>query len=62
MSTTEEYRKYAEECFGWARNAKTDAERQAFLEMANVWMQAASLEDGKPPIVQKTISREQQAN
>ncbi len=49
MTTPSDYRRYAEECLRWAREAKTDIERQQLLEMANAWVQAAALEDGKSP-------------
>jgi hypothetical protein len=56
-----EYRENAEECIGWARTARTDRERQIFLQIAQAWMEAAArrerphsvvrpeLEDGTPP-------------
>jgi hypothetical protein len=45
MTTPQEYRKYAEECLRWAREAKTDTERQQLIELANEWIQAAALDD-----------------
>lgn len=51
MTTPEECRKYAKECYEWVRKAKTDTERQTFLDMANDWVQAAARQDGRPPIV-----------
>jgi hypothetical protein len=50
MTTPQEYRQFADECLQWAREAKTDGERQQFPEMANASMQAAALQDGKLPI------------
>jgi hypothetical protein len=44
--TAEECRKNAEECLRWARDAKTDSERQAFLDMARTWTEAAMMADG----------------
>jgi hypothetical protein len=41
MSTANEYRLFAEECFRWARSAKTEDERKAFLDMARTWTIAA---------------------
>ena len=41
MTAADEYRKFAEECLRWARDAKTDEERKAFLDMARAWTQAA---------------------
>jgi hypothetical protein len=47
MTTPNEYRKFAEECLRWARDAKTDAERKAFLDMARAWTQAAARTNGE---------------
>ncbi len=49
MTTAQDYRRYAEECLRWAREAKTDIERQQLLEIANTWIQAAAMENGKLP-------------
>ena len=43
VSSVEEYRAYADECFGWAKTARTERERQIFLEMAQTWLQAATV-------------------
>ncbi|MGA7433074.1 MAG: hypothetical protein WBD33_03935 [Xanthobacteraceae bacterium] len=47
MPSAEEYRQYADECFAWAKQAKTDSERDIFLKMAEDWLRAATL-SGKP--------------
>jgi hypothetical protein len=31
----------AEECFGWARSARSNREREIFVQMANAWREAA---------------------
>jgi hypothetical protein len=36
-----EYREYAAECLEWAATAKSDREREIFLQMANAWLGAA---------------------
>jgi hypothetical protein len=41
MTTPDECRRYAHECVLWAARAKTDDERQAFLDMASAWTEAA---------------------
>jgi hypothetical protein len=41
MTTAEEYRQYADECIAWAKQAKTDSERDILLQMAKTWMEAA---------------------
>jgi hypothetical protein len=43
MSSAKEYREYATECMDWAKTAKTDYERDIFLQMAKSWMEAAFL-------------------
>jgi predicted ATPase len=60
-SIVNEFRENAEECIGWAQTARSDRERQIFLQMAEAWMEAAArrehphvvvrpeLEDGNPP-------------
>jgi hypothetical protein len=50
MKTAAEYRAMAEECFGWAREAKTSEVRVSYLNLAQVWLDAASKLDGLPPI------------
>jgi hypothetical protein len=45
MTTVQEYRHFAEECLRWARDAKSEEERKAFLDMAHTWTQAAVCED-----------------
>ena len=46
MSAAEEYRRIAEQFIRLAREAKTDEEQRAFLEMATTWSQRAAQEDG----------------
>jgi hypothetical protein len=41
MPSENEYREYAQECVQWAATAKTEKERQIFLEMANAWTRVA---------------------
>jgi hypothetical protein len=41
VSSEKEYRAYASECLGWAKTARTERERDAFLQMAKTWMEAA---------------------
>jgi hypothetical protein len=41
MQSAGKFREYADECMQWAKKAKSDAEREAFLEMAEAWLQAA---------------------
>jgi hypothetical protein len=42
MTTPDEFRQFAEECMQAARDAKTDAERKAFLDIAKSWTKAAA--------------------
>jgi hypothetical protein len=43
MPTAEEYRRYADECLAWAKQAVTDSERETYLQMAQDWLRAATL-------------------
>ena len=47
MPTPEEYRKTAESYYRLAREAKTDADRLALLQLAERWLEIASREDNK---------------
>jgi hypothetical protein len=50
MKTAGEYRAMAEECFKWARETQTDEVRVSYLQLAQVWLDAASKLDGLPQI------------
>jgi hypothetical protein len=50
MKTAAEYRVMAEECFKWAREAQAEEVRVSLLQLAQVWLDAASKLDGPPPI------------
>ena len=41
MSKAEEFRRYAEEAVRWARKSKTEQEKQALMDLARTWTQAA---------------------
>jgi hypothetical protein len=45
MPTSDEYRKIAEEYYRVAREAKTETDRLALLDLAETWLEAASRED-----------------
>ncbi len=49
MKTAAEYRAMADECFAWAREARTKEVRASYLQLAQVWLNAASEPDGSPP-------------
>ena len=49
MKTAAEYRAMAEECFGWASEARTNEVRASYLQLAQVWLDTASKLDGLPP-------------
>ena len=42
MSKADQFREYAEEAMRWARQSKTEKERQALIELACTWTQAAA--------------------
>ena len=39
--SSSEFRENAEECRGWAETARSDRERELFLQMAEAWFAAA---------------------
>jgi hypothetical protein len=41
VSSAREFFENPEECFEWARTAKTERERAIFLQMAEAWLDAA---------------------
>ena len=40
--SAKEFREYADECLRWAEETDNDEHRQAFLDMAVVWMKLAA--------------------
>jgi hypothetical protein len=50
MHTAAEYRDMAEECFKWAAGASSEEGRITYLNIAQIWLQAANRLDGKLPI------------
>jgi hypothetical protein len=50
MKTAAEYRAMAEECFKWAHETPDNAVRAGYLNLAQVWLDAASRLDGLPAI------------
>ena len=49
MKTAAEYRAMAEECFKWAHETQDDEVRASYVQLALVWLDAASKLDGLPP-------------
>ena len=49
MTTTAEFRQFAEECLRFAEQANTERERKAFLDMARTWTQAGVGQGGPAP-------------
>ena len=47
MTTATQYRDYAQECIDSARDAKSDAVRQQFLDLAKLWLTAAERADNR---------------
>jgi hypothetical protein len=41
MAAVKEFHEFADECMRWAAAARTEDQRQAFLQMACAWTQAA---------------------
>ena len=47
MASAKEFLDYAEECLDWARTARSEREREIFLQVTRTWMEAATLATGK---------------
>jgi len=43
MATAADYRKWAEECFEWARAASDDCVREQYAKIGHVWLEQAAL-------------------
>jgi len=48
MKTAAEYRAMAEECFKWARESYDEDVRTSYLQLGQIWLDAASKLDGLP--------------
>jgi hypothetical protein len=42
MATAAEYRKLAEECFEWAREASDESVREQYTSLGQVWLECAA--------------------
>src|SRR6516165_1306329 len=42
MATAADYRKWAEECFEWARQASDEAVREQYASLGRVWLEQAA--------------------
>jgi len=42
MATAADYRKWAEECFEWARAARDDSVREQYASLGRVWLERAA--------------------
>jgi hypothetical protein len=42
MATSADYRKWAEECFEWARAATDDIVREQYASLGRVWLERAA--------------------
>jgi hypothetical protein len=47
VSTAKEFYENADECFGWAKTAKTKRERLIFMQMRDAWLEAARQREAK---------------
>ena len=41
MATAADYRKWPEECFEWAREARDESVRHQYANLAQVWLECA---------------------
>jgi hypothetical protein len=45
MSKADEFRQYAEEAMGWARDSKNEKQRAILINLARAWVQAAASQE-----------------
>jgi hypothetical protein len=45
MATVADYRKWAEECFEWARQAQDESVREQYASLGQVWLECAARAD-----------------
>jgi hypothetical protein len=48
-----EFRAFANECLDWAKSARSDSERDIFLQMAQAWVEAATRSEVGPTEVDR---------
>jgi hypothetical protein len=46
MKVASKYLAYAKECIEWGKTARSEQQRDALLEMARIWLEAAHHADG----------------
>ena len=46
MATVADYRKWAEECFEWSRQASDEAVREQYASLGRVWLEQAARAEG----------------
>jgi hypothetical protein len=51
--SSNEFRDFANECLDWAKSAKSDNERDIFLQMAQAWLGAAMRSEDGPTKVHR---------
>jgi hypothetical protein len=42
MATAADYRKLAEECFEWAREARDESVREHYVKLGQIWLECAA--------------------
>jgi hypothetical protein len=56
VSSAKEFRANADEHFGWAKTARTNREREIFLQMAKLWLEAAAGADARTPPTEPSLA------
>jgi hypothetical protein len=51
--SSNDFRDFANECLDWAKTAKSDSERDIFLQMAQTWLEAAMRSEYRPSKVDR---------
>jgi hypothetical protein len=45
MARAADYRKWAEECFEWAREARDESVREQYAKLGRIWLECAARAD-----------------
>jgi len=62
MATAAHYRKLAEECFEWARQARDVSVRQHYAKLCGIWLESAARAELRSAVIvspeqERTIAR-----
>jgi hypothetical protein len=51
MATAADYRKWADECFEWARGARDKGVREQYTNLGQIWLERAARAEAQPGVI-----------